>query len=93
MEKLVYGIMKNSYNDRRGPTKWLNSVFVPSNFVLKNYFKKRDYMLKDEIKIWKKLISYQFKFPESTEKGFFNLFTFPRFSAYYPLIDELPKLK
>lgn len=50
-------------------------------------------MLKDEIKIWKKLISYQFKFPESTEKGFFNLFTFPRFSAYYPLIDELPKLK
>ncbi|KRX02794.1 hypothetical protein PPERSA_02284 [Pseudocohnilembus persalinus] len=92
-KKILFSKIKSSYSERTGPTRWLNKFYMPTNYIIGRYFSKRLGLPKEEVDLWQKFMRQQFKFNESTEKGFFDLFLFPVLAAKFPLCKELLKLK
>lgn len=91
LKRGLFKYAKTIFKNRSGPTTLLDKCWIPSNYIIKRYFRRRLGLPEEEVKLWHEYISAMYQLPESTEKGFFDLFMWPRSSAKFPLEEELPQ--
>jgi len=60
--------------------------------MYRKYYKDRLKMEDHEVLKWKNYLKLMYSIPESSEKAFYNLFSWPRLRAKKPLEHLLPKM-